>query len=127
MWGARGPLLPAAAMVVVVVTPVVFVLRPLKNAIKTLKLIVCKKSLYLLLYIVKHIAIHIMLIVEWPEPKPLWSNVTPAYCVLPASSKCHQDCCVIINWQQRRNKLNREKSLLALYLGLLITLDFLLF
>ncbi len=34
MWGARGPLPPAAAMFVVVVMPVVFVLRLLKNAIK---------------------------------------------------------------------------------------------
>jgi hypothetical protein len=35
MWGARGPFAPAAAMVVEVLTPVVFVLRLLKNAIKT--------------------------------------------------------------------------------------------
>jgi hypothetical protein len=31
MWGARGQYLPVAAMVVVVVTPVVFVLRLLEN------------------------------------------------------------------------------------------------
>jgi hypothetical protein len=37
MWGAMGPFLPEAAMVVAVVTPVVLVLRLLKNAIKTLK------------------------------------------------------------------------------------------
>jgi hypothetical protein len=37
MWGARGPFLPMAAMVVVVVMLVVFVPRLLKNAIKTLK------------------------------------------------------------------------------------------
>ncbi len=36
MWGARGAFLPAAAMVVVVVMPVVFVIMLLKNAIKTL-------------------------------------------------------------------------------------------
>ncbi len=41
VWGARGAFLPAAAMVVVVVMPVVFVLRLLKNAIRTLKLVVC--------------------------------------------------------------------------------------
>jgi hypothetical protein len=62
MWGARGPFPPAAAMVVAAVPPVVFVLRLLKNAF-------CKQSLYLVLFIVKHIRI-----VAWPEPKPLWSN-----------------------------------------------------
>jgi hypothetical protein len=41
MWGARGPFMPAAAMVVAVVTPVVFCAKAteiLKNSIKTLKL-----------------------------------------------------------------------------------------
>jgi hypothetical protein len=48
IWGARGPFLPGVAMVVVVVMPVVFVLRLLKNTIKILKLVVCKqkKSFY---------------------------------------------------------------------------------
>jgi hypothetical protein len=36
----------------------------------------------------KHIAIQVMLIVAWPEPKPLWSNGTPARWVLLGSS-CH--------------------------------------
>jgi hypothetical protein len=44
MWSARGPFPTAAAMVVAVVMPVVFVLRLLKNAIKTLKLVVCKQT-----------------------------------------------------------------------------------
>ena len=42
MWGARGPFPPAAAMVVAVVTPVVFCAKAteiLKNA-KTLKVVV---------------------------------------------------------------------------------------
>jgi hypothetical protein len=43
-WGIRGPFLPAAAMVVVVVMTVVFVLRLLKNALKTLKVVVCKQN-----------------------------------------------------------------------------------
>ena len=43
IWGARGRFLPGVAMVVVVVMPVVFVLRLLKSAIKTLKLVVCKQ------------------------------------------------------------------------------------
>jgi hypothetical protein len=71
MWGARGPFLLAAAMVVPVVTPVEVVLRLLKNSIKTPKLVVSNQILYLLLCIVKHIAIHVTLIVAWPEPKPL--------------------------------------------------------
>ncbi len=44
IWDARGPLLPAKAMVVAVVTPVGFVLRLMKNAIKTLKIVVCKEK-----------------------------------------------------------------------------------
>jgi hypothetical protein len=44
MWGARGPFLPVATMVVAVVMPFVFVLRLLKNAINTLKLVVCKEN-----------------------------------------------------------------------------------
>ncbi len=79
MWGDRGPFPPAAAMVVAVVTPVVFVLWLLKNAIKTLKVVVCKLIFYYLLYIVKHITIHVTQIVAWPGPKLLWSNGTPAY------------------------------------------------
>jgi hypothetical protein len=54
----RGPFLPVAGMVVVVVTPVVFVLRLLKNAIKTLKLVVYNQSLYVLLCTVKYTGIH---------------------------------------------------------------------
>jgi hypothetical protein len=71
MWGARGLFPPATAMVVAVVTPVVFMLWLLKNAIKTLKLFVCKLILYYLLCIVKYITIHVTLIVSWLEPKPL--------------------------------------------------------
>jgi hypothetical protein len=40
MWGAKGSFPPAAAMVVAVEMPVVFVLWQLKNTIKTLKLVV---------------------------------------------------------------------------------------
>jgi hypothetical protein len=50
MWGARGPFLPVAAMVVVVVMSVVFSAKAtelLKNAIKTLKLVVCMQYFYL--------------------------------------------------------------------------------
>ncbi len=78
MCGARRLFLLTAAVAVSVVMPVVFVLRLLKNAIKTLKLVTCKQCLFLLLYIVKHIAIHVTLIVVWPESKQLWSNCRKA-------------------------------------------------
>ncbi len=60
-------------MVVAVVMPVVFVLRILTNAIKILKLVVCKQKNHFITIIVKHTTIHVTLIVAWPEPKPLWS------------------------------------------------------
>jgi hypothetical protein len=44
MWGARGPFPPAMTMVVAVVMPDVFVLRLLKSAIKTLKLVICRHT-----------------------------------------------------------------------------------
>jgi hypothetical protein len=50
MWGARGPFLPTAAMVVAVVMPVVFCAKAteiLKNAIKTLKKNVCMQYFHL--------------------------------------------------------------------------------
>jgi hypothetical protein len=85
MWGARGPFPPTAAMVVAIVMPVVFVLRLLKSATKTLKLVACKHTYKFLLCIVKHTTIHVSLIVAWPEPKPFWSNKTLAYPVSPES------------------------------------------
>ncbi len=63
-------------MVVAVVTPVVFVLRLLKKEIKTLKLVGGYQKVYLLLYDIKHIVIHISLIVAWPEPE-LWHGRSP--------------------------------------------------
>jgi hypothetical protein len=50
MWGVRGPFPPVAAMVVAVVMPVVFCPKAaeiLKNAINTLKLVVCIQYFYL--------------------------------------------------------------------------------
>jgi hypothetical protein len=47
MWGARGPLPPVVAMVVAVVMQLCFVLTVLKNAIKTLKLVVCLSRILL--------------------------------------------------------------------------------
>jgi hypothetical protein len=64
MWGTREPFLPAAAMVLAS-----HVIRLLKNTIKTLKLVVCNQFLYVLIYIGKHIKIHVSLIVAWTKPK----------------------------------------------------------
>ncbi len=80
--GAQGCV---QAMVVAVVIPVMFVLRLLKNAIKILKLIVCKQNFHLITIIVKHTAIHVTLIVAWPEPKLLWSIGSLEYQILPGS------------------------------------------
>jgi hypothetical protein len=81
MWGARGPFLPAAAMVVAVVTPVVFCAKATEKQNKNTKIsCLLPKSLFIT-FIVKHIVIHISLIVNgrapvvvWPEPEPLLSN-----------------------------------------------------
>jgi hypothetical protein len=69
MWGARGPFLPAVAMVVAVVTPVVFCAKATEKRNKNTKISLwLPKSLFITIY-VKHIVIHISLIVAWPEPK----------------------------------------------------------
>jgi hypothetical protein len=47
MWGARGAFPLAAAMVVVVVTPVVLCAKATKNINKTLKLVVCYQKVKL--------------------------------------------------------------------------------
>ncbi len=47
MWGARGPFLPAAAMVVAVVMPVVFCAKATEKEIKTLKLVGGCQKVYL--------------------------------------------------------------------------------
>jgi hypothetical protein len=81
MWGTRGPFPPAAAMVVAVVTPVVFCAKATVRQNKNTKIsCLCQKYLFVT-FIVKHIVIHITLIVggrarvvAWPEPEPLLSN-----------------------------------------------------
>jgi hypothetical protein len=70
MWGARGPFLPAAAMVVVVVTPVVFCAKVTEKRNKNTKISWwLPKSLFITIIHVKHIVIHTSLIVAWPEPE----------------------------------------------------------
>jgi hypothetical protein len=81
MWGARGPFPPVAAMVVAVVMPVVFCAKATEKQNKNTKICcLLPKSLFIT-FIVRHIVIHILLIVHgraqvvaWPESKPLLSN-----------------------------------------------------
>jgi hypothetical protein len=81
MWGARGPFPPAAAMVVAVVTPVVFCAKATEKQNKNTKVSCLLPKSLLITFIVKHIVIPISLIVRgqarvvaWPEPEPLLSN-----------------------------------------------------
>jgi hypothetical protein len=69
MWGAGGPFPPAAAMVVAVVMPVVFCNKATENCNKNNKISYLDSFFYVLLHIVRHIAVHITLIVAWPEPE----------------------------------------------------------
>jgi hypothetical protein len=46
MWGARGPLLLVAAIVVAVVTAVVVCAKATEKCNQTLKLVVCKQLFY---------------------------------------------------------------------------------
>jgi hypothetical protein len=98
----QAPSLPVAAMAVVVVMPVVCCSKANKKCNKIQKLVVCNECFYLLLYIIRRIAIYVTPIVVWPKPKPLWSNLTLAYWVLlPESSKHHQDGHIILLGPER--------------------------
>jgi hypothetical protein len=82
MWGARGPFPPAAAMVVAVVTPVVFCAKATEKRNKNTKIswwlprslfiTICYKA-YCNSYIANSSVARAQ-VVAWPEPKPLWSN-----------------------------------------------------
>ena len=82
MWGARGPFLPAAAMVVVVVTPIVFCAKATEKCNKNTKIrflvaIVLIITMYCKTCCSSHIANYSVAqaqVVACPEPKPLWSN-----------------------------------------------------
>ncbi len=82
MWGARGPFPPAAAMVVVVVTPVVFCAKATEKRNKNTKISwwlpkILFRTIYCKTYCNSCIAnssVARARVVAWPEPKPLWSN-----------------------------------------------------
>jgi hypothetical protein len=69
MWGARGTFPQAAAMVVAVVTPVVFCAKATEKRHKKTKISWWLPKKFIYNYIVKYIVIHILLIVAWPKPK----------------------------------------------------------
>jgi hypothetical protein len=82
MWGARGPFLPVAAMVVAVVMPVVFCAKATEKRNKNTKIswwlpkrliltINCKT--YCNSYIANS-SVARARVVAWLEPEPLWSN-----------------------------------------------------
>ncbi len=82
MWGARGPFLPAADIVVAVVTPVVFCAKATEKRNKNTKIIWwLPKSLFITIcyktYCISYIAnssVARAQVVAWPKPEPLWSN-----------------------------------------------------
>jgi hypothetical protein len=82
MWGARGPFLPAAAMVVAVVMPVVFCAKATEKRNKNTKIVGgYQTSLFITIYCkiyfnsyIANCSVVQAQVVVWPEPKPLWSN-----------------------------------------------------
>jgi hypothetical protein len=78
MWGARGPFPLAAAMVVAVVTPVVFCAMATEKSNKIIKIsCLLAKNLFITIYCKTYCNSYIAnCSVAWaqPEPEPLWSN-----------------------------------------------------
>jgi hypothetical protein len=83
MWGARGQFPLAAAMVVAVVTPVVFCAKDTEKRNKNTKIncllarslsIIINCKIYCNSYIA-YCSVAQAQVVAWLEPKPLWSNV----------------------------------------------------
>jgi hypothetical protein len=81
MWGARGPFLPAVAMAVAVVTPVVFCAKATEKCNKNTK-ISCFIEIILFIIIsfqtycnsyIAHCSVAQARFVAWLEPKSLWS------------------------------------------------------
>jgi hypothetical protein len=82
MWVARGQFPPAAAMVVAVVTPVVFCAKATEKRNKNTKLSWwLTTSLFITIYCktycnsyIANIGVARARVVAWPEPEPRWSN-----------------------------------------------------
>jgi hypothetical protein len=133
MWGARGPFLPAAAMVPAVVTPIVFCAKAteiLKNA-KNTKISCFYRIILSITIFVKHIKIHVSLIIAWPNPELLGSPSPNHFCpmdpgILGIAGRLlyrENDSHIVLR-PKCRNIGEREKRLSTLYLELLIILDF---
>ncbi len=81
MWGTKGPFPLVAAMVVVVVTPVVFCAKATEKRNKNTKISWwLPKSLFITIYCKTYCNSYIAnssvaraRVVPWPEPEPLWS------------------------------------------------------
>ncbi len=82
MWGARGPFLPAAAMVVAVVMPVVFCAKATEKRNKNTKISWwLPSSLFITIYCktycnsyIANCSVARAWVVAWLEPEPIWSN-----------------------------------------------------
>jgi hypothetical protein len=117
MWGARGPFLPAAAMVVAVVTPVVFCAKATERQNKNTKIscLLQKKFIYIIYcktYCNSYIAN-----CAWPSQscgvagaRTTFVQWTPAYWVLPeCSCHCENDSHIVLR-PKRRNTGERDKG-----------------
>ncbi len=134
MWGTRGPFLPAAAMVVTVVMPVVFCAKATEKQNKNTK-ISCflPKSLFNNIYC-KTYCNSYTANCAWPSPscgvaraRTTFVQWTPAYWVSPENSyDCENNSHIVLR-PKCRNIREREKRLSTSYLELLIILDFWLF
>ncbi len=77
MWGARGPFPPAAAMVVAVVTPVVFYAKATEKRNKSTKIsCLLPKSLFITIYCKTHFCNSYIATCSVVEPK-LWHGRSP--------------------------------------------------
>ncbi len=123
MWGARGPFLPAAAMVVAVVMPVVFCAKATQKQNKNTKIscLLQKKftyNIYCKTYCNSYIAN-----CAWPSPscgvagaRTTFVQWTPAYWVSPESScHCENDSHIVLR-PKCRNIGERDKRLSTMYL-----------
>jgi hypothetical protein len=82
MWGTRGLFPPAAAMVVAVVTPVLFCAKAIEKRNKSTKISWwLPKSVFITIYCktycnsyIANCSVARARVVVWLEPEPLWSN-----------------------------------------------------
>jgi hypothetical protein len=135
MWGARGPFPPAAAMVVAVVTPVVFCAKATEKFNENTKTSFLLTIILLITICCKtycssrttNSSVAQAPDVLCPEPKPRWSN-GPQHIGYRRKTLviCESDSYIVLRLKRRNNKENKNR-LYTTYLQLLIILDFWLF